>query len=99
MGEELRVGGSIGDCRSGGFIADELENMASLAFVDNNFELACDLFSQAITMEPTKAGLFSNHAQTNIKLKRYTGSLVNPFDSIPFLGCSDEILSFCSRVA
>ncbi|CAN6443960.1 unnamed protein product [Victoria cruziana] len=58
-------------------MADELEKKASLAFVDDNFELACDLFSQAIAMEPTKAGLFSNRAQANIKLKRYTDAVAD----------------------
>ncbi|XP_031504361.1 protein SGT1 homolog A-like isoform X3 [Nymphaea colorata] len=58
-------------------MADELEKKAAGAFVDDNFELACDLYSQAIDMDPTNADFFANRAQANIKLKRYTEAVAD----------------------
>lgn len=80
-------------------MADELEKKAAGAFVDDNFELACDLYSQAIDMDPTNAGFFANRAQANIKLKRYTGfPLPNPCGSVRFVGRLDGILGLRSLV-
>ncbi|KAF8380162.1 hypothetical protein HHK36_027645 [Tetracentron sinense] len=53
-------------------MAPELEKMAKEAFVDDNFELALDLYTQAIELDPKNADLFADRAQANIKLKNYT---------------------------
>ncbi|KAK9103748.1 hypothetical protein Sjap_021002 [Stephania japonica] len=53
----------------------DLEKSAKEAFVDDNFDLAVDLYTQAIDMDPTKPDLFADRAQANIKLN-------NPTDAI-----------------
>ncbi|KAF8412187.1 hypothetical protein HHK36_000147 [Tetracentron sinense] len=54
-------------------MASDLEKSAKEAFVDDNFDLAVDLYTQAIEMDPKNADLFADRAQANIKLKNYTG--------------------------
>ncbi|OVA16946.1 CS domain [Macleaya cordata] len=57
-------------------MAPDLEKSAKEAFVDDNFELAVDLYTQAISMDPKNADLFADRAQANIKLKNYTAEAV-----------------------
>ncbi|GMP70350.1 hypothetical protein CsSME_00029232 [Camellia sinensis var. sinensis] len=53
-------------------MASDLETRAKEAFIDDHFELAVDLYSQAIAIDPKNAELFSDRAQANIKLNNFT---------------------------
>ncbi|KAF9617768.1 hypothetical protein IFM89_038530 [Coptis chinensis] len=53
-------------------MASEMEKKAKEAFVDDNLELAVDLYSQAIDMDGNNADLFADRAQANIKLSNFT---------------------------
>lgn len=66
----------------------DLEAKAKEAFIDDHFELAVDLYSQAIALSPNTADLFVDRAQANIKLRNFTGEF-----SI-FL-CWKELTDFC----
>ncbi|KAG0485739.1 hypothetical protein HPP92_009818, partial [Vanilla planifolia] len=50
----------------------DLEKKAKEAFVDDNFELAVDLYSQALDLDPKNADLYADRAQANIKLGNFT---------------------------
>lgn len=66
-------------------MASDLEAKAKEAFVEDHFELAVDLLSQAINLEPNKAELYADRAQGNIKLNNLTGTLSLPsFKSLFF---------------
>lgn len=56
-------------------MATELAEKAKDAFLDDNFQFASDLYSQAISLKPKSADLFSDRAQANIKLHNFTGTL------------------------
>ncbi|XVF53511.1 hypothetical protein PTKIN_Ptkin05aG0105100 [Pterospermum kingtungense] len=49
-------------------MASDLETKAKEAFIDDHFELALDLYSQAIELNPKSAELFADRAQANVKL-------------------------------
>ncbi|XWS61246.1 hypothetical protein CRYUN_Cryun07bG0109300 [Craigia yunnanensis] len=49
-------------------MASDLETKAKEAFIDDHFELALDLYSQAIELNPKNAELYADRAQANIKL-------------------------------
>uniref|UniRef100_A0A803R653 Uncharacterized protein n=1 Tax=Cannabis sativa TaxID=3483 RepID=A0A803R653_CANSA len=53
-------------------MATNLAEMAREAFVDDNFELAVDLYTQSIKLNPRNADLFAERAQANIKLGNFT---------------------------
>ncbi|XP_024990073.1 protein SGT1 homolog B-like [Cynara cardunculus var. scolymus] len=53
-------------------MASDLVTKANEAFIDDHFELAVDLYSQAILINPTNADLLSDRSQANIKLKNFT---------------------------
>ncbi|KAF4354830.1 hypothetical protein F8388_018034 [Cannabis sativa] len=53
-------------------MATNLAEMAREAFVDDNFELAVDLYTQSIKLNPRSADLFAERAQANIKLGNFT---------------------------
>lgn len=53
-------------------MASDLEAQAKEAFIDDHFELAVELYSQAISLSP-KAELFADRAQANLKLRNFTG--------------------------
>ncbi|KAI3933570.1 hypothetical protein MKX01_032675 [Papaver californicum] len=55
----------------------DLERSAKEAFVDDNFELAIDLYTQAITMDPQNPDLFADRAQANIKLENFTEAVAD----------------------
>ncbi|KAI3953376.1 hypothetical protein MKX01_042354 [Papaver californicum] len=55
----------------------DLERNAKEAFVDDNFELAIDLYTQAITMDPQNPDLFADRAQANIKLENFTEAVAD----------------------
>ncbi|KAL8137201.1 hypothetical protein V2J09_003202 [Rumex salicifolius] len=52
-------------------MAMDLEKKAKEAFIDDHFELAVDLYSQAIDLNPNYAELFADRAQANIKLQNF----------------------------
>lgn len=54
--------------------SSDLEKKAKEAFIDDHFELAVDLYTQAIALTPTNAELFADRAQANIKLRNFTGN-------------------------
>ncbi|MBA0678111.1 hypothetical protein Goari_019473 [Gossypium aridum] len=53
-------------------MASDLETKAQEAFIDDHFELALDLYSQAIQLNPKNAELYADRAQANIKLNNLT---------------------------
>ncbi|KAK3008268.1 hypothetical protein RJ639_014954 [Escallonia herrerae] len=57
-------------------MASDLETKAKEAFIDDHFELAVDLYSQAIAMSPN-AELFADRAQANIKVNNFTEAVTD----------------------
>lgn len=55
-------------------MASDFETRAKEAFIDDHFELAVELYSQAIDINPKSAELLADRAQAHIKLKNFTGS-------------------------
>ncbi|CAO2838730.1 unnamed protein product [Amaranthus hypochondriacus] len=53
-------------------MATDLEKKAKEAFIDDHFELAVELYSQAIDLNPNIAELYADRAQANIKLSNFT---------------------------
>ena len=53
--------------------ASDLGGKAKEAFVDDDFELAAELYTQAIDAGPATADLYADRAQAHIKLGNYTG--------------------------
>lgn len=60
-------------------MASDLEVKAKEAFVDDHYELAADLLTQAIALNPNDANLYADRAQANIKLNNLTGITYKPF--------------------
>nr|KYP38854.1 Suppressor of G2 allele of SKP1 isogeny [Cajanus cajan] len=58
-------------------MASDLEAKAKEAFVEDHYELAVDLLTQAIHHEPTKAELYADRAQANIKLNNFTEAVAD----------------------
>ena len=56
-------------------MASDLEVKAKEAFVEDHFELAVELLSQAITLDPLKPEFYADRAQAHIKLNNFTGKL------------------------
>ncbi|MCI30439.1 SGT1-2 [Trifolium medium] len=54
-------------------MASDLELKAKEAFVEDHFELAVELLTQAIDLDPKISQLFADRAQANIKLNNFTG--------------------------
>lgn len=52
-------------------MASDLEAKAKEAFVEDHFELAVDLLTQAIDLDPNKPELYADRAQANIKLANF----------------------------
>ncbi|KAH6804600.1 phosphatase-like protein [Perilla frutescens var. frutescens] len=57
--------------------SSDLERKAKEAFIDDHFELAVDLYTQAIALSPTAAELFADRAQANIKLRNFTEAVAD----------------------
>ncbi|KAL9240495.1 hypothetical protein vseg_014705 [Gypsophila vaccaria] len=57
--------------------AADLEKSAKEAFIDDHFELAVDLYSQAIDLNPNLPELFADRAQANIKLSNFTEAVAD----------------------
>lgn len=67
-------------------MASDLEKKAKEAFVDDDFELAVDLYTQALELDPNNALLYADRAQAHIKLDSFTGYITFFFEfSLIFL--------------
>lgn len=55
----------------------DLEKKAKEAFIDDHFELAVELYSQAIDLNPNNAELYADRAQANIKLSNFTEAVAD----------------------
>ncbi|CAK8532589.1 unnamed protein product [Lathyrus sativus] len=55
----------------------DLEEKAKEAFVEDHFELALELLTQAIQLHPTKPELYADRAQANIKLNNFTEAVAD----------------------
>lgn len=55
-------------------MAKELASKAQEAFVDDDFDVAVDLYSKAIDLDPNCADFFADRAQANNKLQNFTGT-------------------------
>ena len=58
-------------------MANDLEKKASEAFMDEDFEQAVELYTQAIRDDPKNATLFVKRAQANIKLENFTDAVAD----------------------
>ncbi|KAM7504816.1 hypothetical protein LguiB_003720 [Lonicera macranthoides] len=58
-------------------MASDLETRAKEAFIDDHFELAVELYSQAISINPNNAELFADRAQANVKLNSFTEAVAD----------------------
>ena len=54
-------------------MASDLEKKAKEAFIDDHFELAVSLYTEAIKISPKNAELYADRAQANIKSNNFTG--------------------------
>lgn len=63
-------------------MASDLEQRAKEAFMDDHFELAVDLYTQAMALNPQNAELYSDRAQANIKAGNLTGTLFYSFNFV-----------------
>jgi len=57
--------------------ASDLGSKAKEAFVDDDFELAAELYTQAIDAGPATADLYADRAQAHIKLGNYTEAVAD----------------------
>ncbi|GAB4826308.1 Cochaperone protein [Ancistrocladus abbreviatus] len=55
----------------------DLVSKAKEAFIDDHFEFAVDLYSQAIELNPSNAELVADRAQANIKLNNFTEAVAD----------------------
>ncbi|XP_042001249.1 protein SGT1 homolog [Salvia splendens] len=62
--------------------SSDLERKAKEAFIDDHFELAVDLYTEAIALSPTAAELFADRAQANIKLRNFTEAVADANNAI-----------------
>ncbi|XP_057446147.1 protein SGT1 homolog A-like [Lotus japonicus] len=58
-------------------MASDLEAKAKEAFVEDHFELAVELLTQAIDVDPKHAELYADRAQANIKLINFTEAIAD----------------------
>ncbi|KAM1183796.1 hypothetical protein FF1_002059 [Malus domestica] len=65
-------------------MASDLEQRAKEAFMDDHFELAVDLYTQAIALNPQSAELYSDRAQANIKAGNLTEAVADANKAIEF---------------
>ena len=55
-------------------MANEFAEKAKEAFLDDDFQLAADLYSKAIDLNTSNPDYFADRAQANIKLYQFTGT-------------------------
>ncbi|WZZ41269.1 hypothetical protein YC2023_037528 [Brassica napus] len=58
-------------------MAKELAEKAKEAFLDDDFDVAADLYSKAIDLDPSCASFFADRAQANIKLLNFTEAVAD----------------------
>ncbi|GMN44514.1 hypothetical protein TIFTF001_013715 [Ficus carica] len=58
-------------------MASDLEKKAKEAFIDDHFELAVSLYTEAIKISPKDADLYVDRAQANIKSKNFTEAVAD----------------------
>ncbi|XP_010541237.1 PREDICTED: protein SGT1 homolog A-like [Tarenaya hassleriana] len=58
-------------------MAKELAEKAKEAFLDDDFDVAVDLYSRAIDLDPNCAEFFADRAQANIKVGRFTEAVAD----------------------
>ncbi|KAB1204922.1 hypothetical protein CJ030_MR7G015244 [Morella rubra] len=58
-------------------MASDLESKAKEAFIDDHFQLAVELYTQAIALNPNHAELYADRAQANIKLNNFTEAVAD----------------------
>ncbi|WZY82835.1 protein SGT1 homolog B isoform X1 [Brassica napus] len=58
-------------------MAKELAEKAKEAFLDDDFDVAVDLYSKAIDLDPSCASFFADRAQANIKLLNFTEAVAD----------------------
>lgn len=63
-------------------MASDFETRAKEAFIDDHFELAVELYSQAIDINPKSAELLADRAQAHIKLKNFTEAVADASNAI-----------------
>lgn len=54
-------------------MANEFAEKAKEAFLDDDFDVAVDLYTKAIDLDPNCAAFFADRAQANIKTDNFTG--------------------------
>ncbi|XP_019444644.1 PREDICTED: protein SGT1 homolog A-like [Lupinus angustifolius] len=62
----------------------EIEKKAREAFFEDDFEMAVDLYSEAIQLNPNNADLFADRAQSHIKLNCFTEAVSDANKAILF---------------
>ncbi|KAG2330443.1 hypothetical protein Bca52824_001623 [Brassica carinata] len=58
-------------------MANELAEKAKEAFLDDDFDVAVDLYSKAIDLDPNCAAFFADRAQANIKIHNFTEAVAD----------------------
>uniref|UniRef100_A0A1J3CPL8 Protein SGT1-like protein B n=1 Tax=Noccaea caerulescens TaxID=107243 RepID=A0A1J3CPL8_NOCCA len=58
-------------------MAKELADKAKEAFLDDDFDVAVDLYSKAIDLDPNCAAFFADRAQANIKIDNFTEAVAD----------------------
>ncbi|XP_008792360.1 protein SGT1 homolog isoform X4 [Phoenix dactylifera] len=58
-------------------MASDLEKRAKEAFFEDEFEVALDLYSRALELDPKNADLYADRAQANIKLKNFAEAVAD----------------------
>ncbi|KAJ4876267.1 Protein SGT1-like protein B [Raphanus sativus] len=58
-------------------MAKELAEKAKEAFLDDDFDVAVDLYSKAIDLDPNCAAFFADRAQANIKILNFTEAVAD----------------------
>ncbi|CAN8246489.1 unnamed protein product [Cochlearia groenlandica] len=58
-------------------MAHEFADKAKEAFLDDDFDVAVDLYSKAIDLDPNCASFFADRAQANIKIDNFTEAVVD----------------------
>ncbi|KAK3020206.1 hypothetical protein RJ639_046838, partial [Escallonia herrerae] len=58
-------------------MADHVADKAKAAFVDDDFQLAADLYTQAIGLDPDNPDYYADRAQAHIKLNYFTEAVAD----------------------
>lgn len=69
----FRVSGNTINPMVGVATAEDLEKRGHTAFVEEDFEEAVNLYTEALSLEPSNASLYITRAAASTKLENYTG--------------------------